>query len=130
MIGQHFYDPPAPDASSDQVHTERRSTARFIRIIEQDRQPLERLAKWRAAQSSIVDHVAIAAELTGTDVSTIARLPLLTLAESALDGPVADLASTSSTPAQSTRPAVLLERLARTSTPRRHQARCLGDTLL
>jgi hypothetical protein len=37
----------------------------------------------------LVDYVAIAAEVTGMDVATIARLPNLSLAESALHAPFA-----------------------------------------
>lgn len=61
----------------------------------------------------LVDYVAIAAEVTGMDVATIARLPNLSLAESALQAPFAGFGEHEFYPEFIAKAAVLLERLAR-----------------
>jgi death on curing protein len=61
----------------------------------------------------LVDYVAIAAELTGMDAATIARLPNLSLAESALHAPFAGFGEHEFYPEFVDKAAVLLERLAR-----------------
>ena len=61
----------------------------------------------------LVDYIAIAAELTGMDVATIARLPNLALAESALHAPFAGFGDHEFYPEFVDKAAVLLERLAR-----------------
>jgi death-on-curing protein len=61
----------------------------------------------------LVDYVAIAAEITGMDAATIARLPNLSLAESALHAPFAGFGEHEFYPEFVDKAAVLLERLAR-----------------
>ena len=61
----------------------------------------------------LVDYVAIAAEVTGMDVATIARLPNLSLAESALQAPFAGFGEHEFYPEFVDKAAVLLERIAR-----------------
>jgi death-on-curing protein len=61
----------------------------------------------------LVDYVAIAAKLTGMDVATIARLPNLSLAESALRASFAGFGEHEFYPELLCNAAVLLERLAR-----------------
>jgi death-on-curing protein len=61
----------------------------------------------------LVDYVAIAAEITGMDVATIARLPNLALADSALHAPFAGFGEHEFYPEFVDKAAVLLERLAR-----------------
>lgn len=61
----------------------------------------------------LVDHVAIAAETTAMDAATIARLPNLALAESALHAPFAGFGDHEFYPEFLDKAAVLLERLAR-----------------
>ena len=61
----------------------------------------------------LVDYVAIAAEITGMDTATIARLPNLALADSALHAPFAGFGEHELYPEFPAKAAVLLERLAR-----------------
>ena len=61
----------------------------------------------------LVDYVAIAAEVTGMDAATIARLPNLGLAESALHAPFAGFGDQEFYPEFVDKAAVLLERLVR-----------------
>jgi death on curing protein len=61
----------------------------------------------------LVDYVAIAAEITGMDAAAIARLPNLSLADSALHAPFAGFGEHEFYPEFIDKAAVLLERLAR-----------------
>lgn len=64
-------------------------------------------------QVDLVDYIAIAAELTGMDAATIAGLPNLTLADSALHAPFAGFGDHEFYPEFVDKAAVLLERLTR-----------------
>jgi death-on-curing protein len=64
-------------------------------------------------QVDVVDYVAIAAEITGMSIETIARLPNLSLAESALHAPAAGFGEHEFYPDFIAKAAVLIERLAR-----------------
>lgn len=61
----------------------------------------------------LVDYVAIAAEITGRNAATIAQLPNLSLAESALHAPFAGCGEHEFYPKFVDKAAVQLERLAR-----------------
>jgi death-on-curing protein len=61
----------------------------------------------------LADYIAIATEITGIDASTIARLPNLALAESALHAPFAGFGEHELYPEFIDKAAILLERLAR-----------------
>ncbi|MGO9496773.1 MAG: type II toxin-antitoxin system death-on-curing family toxin [Solirubrobacteraceae bacterium] len=64
-------------------------------------------------QVDLVDCIAIAAELTGMDAATIAGLPNLSLADSALHAPFAGFGDHEFYPEFVDKDAVLIERLAR-----------------